>query len=271
MNTNNELSKFYAFIDAVSPASVIATVCVMVLSCFTYINAHKDTLSPIQMICISFGVGIVVVVIIASVLTLKQRLRKERETNEQAKECLECINNYERAILSDYRLVTFDELVSRERALSERKDAAKCRVYNFTTLYDTVEGEIRSVIKRNIKRKVNYKIFYTNVAFEANQRNVDLYGNDNLIFYKGNTLQNTSSFDILLHITPEEVKGYAAVDFNIIISNHHSCAHEDDCQHDDSSIIYKALPDDISHLIESQLDIFLKGGKNDEITAGTTK
>ena len=267
----SEKSLIKTLVVAAQPASVVTGICVVILTVFTFIYGAKDKISPYLIVAIPLVAGVILVIVLVYILVVKYQAQMEAELNRQADKCVACVMDYKKSILSDYRLVTFEQLEVLEKSLLDRNDASECKVYNYTTLEDTVEGEIRKIIKRNIARGIVYKIFYTNQGFKANHRNVELYGKENLIYYPGNLLHNTSSFDILLHISPEGAKGYATVNFTLSNSNHRACVHQRDCHYEDTQIIYKTLPSDISLRIETELSIFLERGTNSADTTRTAQ
>lgn len=243
--------------EAIVPVLIV----LLFVSTMLYQMAEKINVAWILIILMAT----VLLCAIAMLISVKSTIRKlvENEAAKSSRDCGKCAADYEKLLLSHYGIVTFAETVERERALSTHSNPAKCKVYNYTTLDDTYDSTaaekqetIKQVISNNISRGVNYKIFFTNTAFHANEDNAELYGGmENIIYCETGDLYRNASFDILLHITPEKKHGYMAVNFT---STDGKCVNCERCNYTNDDVVYKELPSTTTKSLFNQLNQTLK-------------
>lgn len=250
---NSRFSLLNNFKDSYIAAVIIPTVAINLIAVCSLILAYKLQWLSIELIILfSMLVAFLTVVVFVIFVSRTLCIIIKQEKSEQILTCKNCASDYKKYIFHRYHLLSFDEVVAREKKIKNHPEANQCVVYNFTTLGDTFQSEIdeyngeekiTDVIKNNILAGVTYKVFYTNEMFvQLGNKNQELYGEENLIPYvPSQSIDRVAEFDYLIHRTPETLDCYVSICFSSDTGYCGSCKHKP-CDYINDYLFYKKLP-----------------------------
>jgi len=175
---------------------------------------------------------------------------------------------YKKYTFLRHSLISLDNLIAREKKLAYHPNPTQCKVYNYTTLQDTFvdsdenikpENKIENIIKTNRKAGVAYRVFYLDNNFlNVDNRNQEIYGKENLIPSDQPRFFSNSQFDYVVHITPEDVKGYAAVCFISKTERCGDCAHAaTGCDYKNDGTVYRILSTEETNYVLKRLNALI--------------
>lgn len=275
---DNKFSLLNNFKDSFMAAVIIPAIAFnLVAVCLLILSYKSQWLSVEIIILISILLAFLTVIVFVMFVSRALCGIIKQEKAEQILTCKNCASDYKKYIFHRYHLLSFDEIVAREKKLKDHPKANHCFVYNFTTLADTFQSEIDDynhdeekildVIKNNIFAGVTYKVFYTNEMFvQLGNKNQELYGKENLIpYFASESIDRIAEFDYLIHKTPESLDCYVSICFSSDTGYCGSCKHKP-CDYINAHIFYKKLPDTESSYIFQKLTKEVEDYKNKEVS-----
>lgn len=258
---NNDFDLFkYILTDSLSPIFLPSSVAFAFLLSLLFNSLQYNRKNIIIYLIVMFVIGVIFCIIM--LLYIRKQVKKYcfKMKKQEFEFCHNCIKNQDKYIFDEYGLITLKEIIKREKALPSNS-----KVYNYTMLDDTTSDQnVKNIVKNNLKRDIVYKEFYVDKGFEANDDNVELYGLDNLIYCKTNDLFKSAWFDIVLHITPDDKYGYAAVNFTPVHGECVSCPYAKCCNNKNDDVLYKILSNNAVAYLYKQMNLIMKESTNSE-------
>lgn len=241
---NDRFSLLKHFKDTYLTFIIIPIIALQLLAAIFLTNWYSQGIISLPLVVmgtiITVGIGILIICCFVF-FSLNGIVKKGKE--EQVLKCSECSADFKKYLFSRHQLLTFDEIISKERKLKDHPQSDKCIVYNYTMLKDTINNGIEKVIQENKEAGVQYYIFYKDEVFDyLDNRNRNIYGAENMVLSEINKpIYEIASFDYLIYKTPEALDCYVAICF---ISNNGycgSCQHKP-CDYINDHVFYRKLP-----------------------------
>lgn len=258
---NNDFNLFkYILTNSLSPIFLPSSVAFAFLLSLLFNSLQCNRNNTMIYLIIMFIIGVIFCTIM--LIYIKKYVKKYcfRMKKQEFEFCQNCINNQDKYIFDEYGLITLKEIIKREKTLPNNS-----KVYNYTMLDDTTSDQnVKNIVENNLKRNIVYKEFYVDKGFEANEDNVELYGLNNLIYCKTNDLFKSAWFDIVLHITPDNKYGYAAVNFTPVHGECVSCPYAKCCNNKNDDVLYKILSNNAVAYLYKQMNLIMKESTNSE-------
>ena len=256
---NNDFDLFkYILADSLSPIFLPSSVAFAFLLSLLFNSLQYNRKNTIIYLIAMFVIGAIFCIIM--LLYIRKQVKKYclKMKKQEFESCQDCIKNQDKYIFDEYGLITLKEIIKREKTLP-----CNSKVYNYTMLDDTTSDQnVKNIVKNNLKRNIVYKEFYVDKGFEANDDNVELYGLNNLIYCKTNDLFKSAWFDIVLHITPDNKYGYAAVNFTPVHGECVSCPYAKCCNNKNDDVLYKILSNNAVAYLYKQMNLIMKENTN---------
>lgn len=211
-----------------------------------------------------FGVPVAIVAILVTIITMgviilravKNYIAKNvEEIYETCKVCAQNTTKYEFASFDFY---TLDQIVKIEKKMGEDPQPSECQITIYTSSLDTEENEesVRNVVKENLKKNVQYKIYYLRGI--PTEKELKMYGEENLIEYIGNPDENkeldlAAEFDIIVFQNSSgETNGYFSINFSTSVAPR-PCAQgfvcSNQCHFENDNLLYKKMREDSTSLL----------------------
>lgn len=272
---NNTFSFFKHYKDSFSTAFVAPIISVSIIGVILLtLGYENDVLDLKWIVILSILLSIIVIgAILWFVLATIHALVKQ-EKEETIVQCQTCSLDYKKYIFYRHELISFDDICQLEKNLGDHPHPEMCEVYNYTTLSDTFqestegivdEDKIENIIRANRRKNVKYYVFYLDPQFDAlNDHNQTIYGEANMFdCTMHRNIFDEAEFDFLIHKTPEETKGYVAVNFTTHIERCETCTHKP-CDYKNESRFYRVLSNIEVKYVYDQLAQIIKQHRKKE-------
>lgn len=172
--------------------------------------------------------------------------------------CVKCAQDVDKYKFASFDFYTLNQIVEIERKMGEDAHPSECQITIYTSSLDTEENEesVRNVVRDNLEKNVKYRIYYLRGI--PTERELKMYGKENLIEYIGDPDENkdldlAAEFDIIVFQSSSgEIDGYFSINFSTSVAPR-PCAQgficDKQCHYENENLLYKKMRQDSTSLL----------------------